>query len=164
MKQIITYLILIVSSSCFSQKTLEKLLKKHNTDSIPYISVSTLDTILNQVILLDARETNEFKTSHLKNAIHIGYDAFDFKTLKENVPNKHSEVVVYCSLGIRSEAIALKLKKAGYTNVKNIYGGIFEWKNNNLPVYNLNEKQTDSVHVYSKAWQKWLKKGIKVYE
>jgi len=33
---------------------------------------------------------------------------------------------VYCSLGIRSEVIAKKLKKAGYTNVFNLYGGIFE--------------------------------------
>ncbi|MFL1012547.1 rhodanese-like domain-containing protein [Flavisericum labens] len=164
MKQFFTYIILLSSALCFSQKTLEKLLNKHNSDSIPYIAVNVLDTIQNQVVLLDAREVYEYKTSHLKNAIHIGYDFFNLEEFKEKVPEKNSKVVVYCSLGIRSEDIAFKLKKAGYNNVQNLYGGIFEWKNNNLPVYNSNEKQTDSVHVFSKAWGKWLKKGIKVYE
>ena len=78
--------------------------------------------------------------------------------------NKNSKIVVYCSLGVRSEDVAEKLKKAGYSNVYNLYGGIFEWKNNDLEVLNLNEKPTDSIHIYSKAWSKWLKKGVKVYE
>jgi predicted sulfurtransferase len=69
---------------------------------------------------------------------------------------------VYCSLGVRSEDIAETLQKAGYTNIKNLYGGIFNWKNNNLPVVNRQQKPTDSVHVYSKQWGKWLTKGIKV--
>ena len=137
---------------------------KHNRNNIPYITVNELSKILNQVVLLDARETNEFKISHLNHALHVGYTFFSIDDVKSRFPKKDSQVVVYCSLGIRSESIALKLKQAGYTNVKNLYGGIFEWKNHNLPVYNSKNKETDSVHVYSKTWKKWLKKGIKVYE
>lgn len=70
---------------------------------------------------------------------------------------------MYCSLGIRSEHIAEKLKKRGYTSVYNLYGGIFEWKNKDYKVYDSNEKETDNIHAYSKAWSKWLKKGNKVY-
>ena len=114
--------------------------------------------------MLDSREKQEFETSHLKGAIFVGYDFFNMDSIEEQLQNRNAEIVVYCSLGIRSEDIAEKLKKAGYQNVKNLYGGIFEWKNNNLPVYNAAEKETDSVHTFSKAWSKWLIKGIKVYE
>ncbi len=51
---------------------------------------------------------------------------------------EESKVVVYCSVGYRSEKIAEKLKAAGYKNVFNLYGGIFEWENQNLPVYDSN--------------------------
>ncbi len=71
---------------------------------------------------------------------------------------------MYCSLGIRSSTIAIKLKKAGYTNVLNLYGGIFEWKNSGYRVYNRDEKETEKVHTYKQEWSKWLLKGEKKYE
>ena len=71
--------------------------------------------------------------------------------------------MVYCSIGIRSEDISEKLKKAGYTNVYNLYGGIFEWKNRNYPVVNPENEVTEKVHAYSKQWGQWLHKGKKVY-
>ena len=76
---------------------------------------------------------------------------------------KNTKIVVYCSLGIRSEDIAEKLKKAGYTNVLNLYGGIFEWKNNNYNVFSSGGKATEKVHTFSKEWSKWLLKGEKIY-
>lgn len=153
-----------VSVSGFSQKKLAKLLKQQNKETIPYISVDSLKNIQEQVTLLDSREEREFKTSHIKDAIYVGYDFFSLDSVQEKLPNKKSPIVVYCSLGIRSEDIAEKLKKAGYTNVLNLYGGIFEWKNNDLDVLNSKEKPTDSVHTFSKVWSKWLHKGIKVYD
>jgi rhodanese-related sulfurtransferase len=164
MKKLILILFLAVSTFGFSQKNLEKLLQKHNTESVPYISVETLQNEKEDVIILDSREEKEFQTSHLKNAICVGYDFFNLDSVQNKLPNKESKIVVYCSLGIRSEDIAEKLKNAGYTNVYNLYGGIFEWKNNNLEILNAQEKATDSVHTFSKAWSKWLNKGTKVYE
>jgi len=72
--------------------------------------------------------------------------------------------VVYCSLGIRSETIAHKLIKKGYTNVYNLYGGIFEWKNNDFVVLDTEGSETEKVHAFNKNWGKWLTKGKKVYE
>ncbi|WP_298495097.1 rhodanese-like domain-containing protein [uncultured Algibacter sp.] len=164
MKNIFLLIFIGVSFSSFSQKKLSKLLKQQNTESIPYISIETLQNEKEDVILLDSRELKEFKTSHLENAICVGYDSFNLDSVKPKLPNKSSKIVVYCSLGIRSEDIAEKLKKAGYTNVFNLYGGIFEWKNNDLEVLNSQEKATDSIHTFSKTWSKWLKKGVKVYE
>ncbi|GAB1855903.1 hypothetical protein MHTCC0001_07380 [Flavobacteriaceae bacterium MHTCC 0001] len=152
------------STYSFSQRKLAKLLKEENLGTIPYISVDSLKQIKNDVILLDSREEREFKVSHLRNAICVGYDFFNIDSLKQKVPDKKSNIIVYCSVGIRSEDIAEKLKNSGYTNVLNLYGGIFEWKNNDLEIVNSKEKLTDSVHTFSVEWSKWLKKGIRVYE
>jgi hypothetical protein len=45
-----------------------------------------------------------------------------------------------------------------------LFGGIFEWKNNNFTVYNSKEEATENVHAFSKDWSKWLLKGKKVYD
>lgn len=162
--KVIYFVLFTLSLQTYGQKTLSKLLQQQNKASIPYISVNALQHIQNSVTILDARETKEFNVSHLKNAIAVGYDFFSVDTIQHLLPKKDAQIVVYCSLGIRSEDVAEKLKKAGYSNVFNLYGGIFEWKNNNLEVVNANEKTTDSVHVFSKPWSKWLEKGIKVYD
>lgn len=164
MKQVFVIIFVFITGLNFAQKKLSKLLEKENSGSMPYIYVDQLANTKSEPLLLDTREQKEYNTSHLKNAVYVGYDFFNLDSLTPQIPNKNSEIVVYCSLGIRSEDIAEKLKKAGYKNVKNLYGGIFEWKNNNFPVYNSNEKETDSIHTFSKAWSKWLTKGEKVYE
>ena len=159
-------IIFILMLSCFfsnGQNSLKKLLKKSNTQFIPYISVQELATLKKDVILLDTREISEYNVSHLKNAAHVGYNFFDLNKTTKLIKDKSKLIVVYCSLGIRSEDIAEQLYKEGYTNIKNLYGGIFEWKNNNNPVFNNKSKQTERVHAFSKSWGKWLKKGIKVY-
>ncbi|WP_299113482.1 rhodanese-like domain-containing protein [uncultured Winogradskyella sp.] len=163
MKRIITFFSILVSMPGFSQESLSELLKQYNDNGVPYISIQELAMPKTEAILLDAREPKEYQVSHLKGAICIGYDFFDLKTVTDKIKDKDQPIVVYCSLGIRSETIGEKLKEAGYTNVQNLYGGIFEWKNNNFEVYNSNNKTTDSVHAFSEEWSKWLKKGIKIY-
>ena len=78
--------------------------------------------------------------------------------------DKDQEVIVYCSVGYRSERLGERLQKMGFENVKNLYGGIFDWKNQGNNIVNENNLETDSVHTYNKAWSQWLYKGIKVYE
>ncbi|AOW17414.1 rhodanese [Polaribacter vadi] len=163
MKKILI-LFLVVSSTTFGQKKLDKLLDKWNTRNVPYISVETLAMPKTDAILLDAREENEFNISHLENAICVGYDNFKIKETIAKLPkDKNAKIVVYCSLGIRSETVAHKLIKEGYTNVYNLYGGIFEWKNADFKVIDTLGKSTEKVHTFNKSWSKWLKKGEKVY-
>ncbi|MGC1204706.1 MAG: rhodanese-like domain-containing protein [Flavobacteriaceae bacterium] len=164
MKNIIIFICIGISFSGFSQKSMSKLLKQYNKESIPYISVEVLKNEKSEVILLDSREEKEYHVSHIKDAIRVGYDFFNLDTVQQKLPNKDSKIVVYCSIGVRSEDIAEKLKKAGYNNVYNLYGGIFEWKSNDNKVYNSGEKETDSIHTFSKEWSKWLRKGTKVYD
>ena len=157
-------LFFLMSFTLFSQSNLKELLKEYNNETVPYISLDSLKKLSKNTLLLDTRERKEFNTSHLKGAKFVGYDSFNLKkTIKKN-PNKNAQIVVYCSLGIRSEDIAEKLKKAGYTNVLNLYGGIFEWKNKGNKVFNSKEEETKKVHAFSHEWSKWLLKGEKVYE
>lgn len=157
-------LFVLASSVSFGQKKLDKLLKKWNKKDVPYMSVETLALPKTDAILLDAREPKEFEVSHLENAICVGYDKFKLKETLEKLPeDKNAQIVVYCSLGIRSEVVADKLIKAGYTNVYNLYGGIFEWKNADFQVVDTLGNSTEKVHTFNKDWSKWLKKGKKVY-
>ncbi len=147
----------------FAQESLADLLEKHNTKSVPYMSVQELAMPKTKAIILDSREQNEYDASHLKNAIYVGYNDFKLENFQMLIPNKDELIVVYCSLGIRSEDTAEQLKNAGYSNIYNLYGGIFKWKNADFKVYNDNG-ETNTIHGFSPEWSKWLKKGDCVYE
>ncbi|MBO3115706.1 rhodanese-like domain-containing protein [Winogradskyella sp. DF17] len=156
--------LIVTGFNGFAQENLSEVLSKYNSESITYISTENLRAQQDEVLILDAREIEEFQVSHLKNAIYVGYDNFNLQATTSSLKDTTKPIVVYCSIGVRSEDIAEQLKDAGYTNIYNLYGGIFEWKNKNLPVYNLKNNSTDSIHAYSKRWGKYLNKGIKVYE
>jgi rhodanese-related sulfurtransferase len=164
MKLFFSYILVFTFSfSAYAQDSLSKLLNQYNDRSVPYISVQELAMPKTEAVILDAREIEEYQTSHLKNAIYVGYDFFQIDSIQKRILNRDQNIVVYCSLGIRSETIAKKLKKAGYSNVLNLYGGIFEWKNKGFKVYNSEEEETENIHTFSKEWSTWLKKGVKVY-
>jgi len=159
----ILWMIFGVTAS-FGQSSLDDLLSVYNTRSVPYISVEELKMrqTNEEVLLLDTREQNEFDVSHIPSAIFVGYSGFSSEKITEEIQDKDATIVVYCSLGIRSEVIGEKLKKAGFTKVYNLYGGIFEWKNRDYAVVDASEEETENVHICSKAWGKWLEKGVKV--
>ncbi len=156
------FVLLLVHSYSWTQTKMDKTLKRFNKESVPYVSVAQLKP--ESVILLDTRKKEEYDVSHLKEAIWIGHKEFEENVVLEKVPNKKDSIVVYCSIGVRSENIGEKLIEMGYQNVQNLYGGIFEWKNNGGKVYNLKGKETDSVHAFSKHWGKLLRQGEKVYD
>ncbi len=137
------------------------LLKKLLKHDVPEISIDSLHKINETVLLLDAREIAEFNVSHLNNAEYVGYKTFNIDSLRNT--NKNQPIVVYCSVGYRSEKITEKLMNAGFTNVKNLYGGIFEWKNKKLDVYDA-KGLTNNVHPYNSTWGIWLKNADKVYK
>ena len=76
-KMFIIPLLLFCSNLLHSQKSIDKVLKTFNNNSVPYISSQELSKLDNNIILLDAREANEYEVSHLKNAIFVGFDKFD---------------------------------------------------------------------------------------
>lgn len=142
-------------------KTYQFVLNTLLSHKVPEIDVPAAAKDINGTIFLDAREKEEFDVSHLPNAVFVGYD--DFK--KENVPviAAGKKIVVYCAVGKRSENITEKLVKMGYSNVFNLYGGIFEWVNDGHTVYDQHNQPTMNVHAYSRLWGRFLQKGNKVY-
>ncbi len=166
MKIILAIIIIGLPMITKAQKSLDELLNTYNTRSVPYISVEGLRALQmnGDVVILDSRETSEYAVSTIEGAKCVGFNDFSVEKISAEIPDKEQPIIVYCSLGIRSEEIGEKLQKAGYTNVQNLYGGIFEWKNNGYPTLNSEKKETDSIHTFSKAWSKWLEKGIPVYE
>ncbi len=116
--------------------------------------------ILSKAVLIDTREPEEFAVSHLNDARLVGYNSFDLSTVKD-IP-KTQPIVVYCSIGARSQDIGKKLVAAGYQEVYNLYGGVFHWVNEGHPVY-ADDNETMKVHAYSRAWGIWLNQGEKVY-
>lgn len=164
MKNNLFYIFVFICFIGNSQDSLESLLKKYNDNGVPYISVEELAMPKTEAIIFDTREPKEYKVSHLKDAICVGYNYFDISSIEKLYPNKDEKIVVYCSLGIRSETIGETLKKAGYTNIYNLYGGIFEWKNKNFSIVDSEEKETNKVHTFNKSWSKWLEKGEKIFE
>jgi rhodanese-related sulfurtransferase len=132
-----------------------------NNESVPYISVAELRRTPG-VVLLDTRQQREYLVSHLKGARWVGYDEFELSAVRD-LP-KDAPIVVYCSVGYRSERVGEKLLAAGYRNVRNLYGSIFEWVNQGYPVVGPDGQPTTRVHAYNRAWGVWLKRGEKVYE
>lgn len=136
-------------------------LKTLLSHSVPEVTVPQLKA-MREVLLLDAREWNEYRVSHIKGAKFVGYDQFELEKLRSL--DKKKKIVVYCSVGYRSEKISEKLKQAGFIDVSNLYGGIFEWVNQGNPVVDEKENTTENIHAYNKTWSIWLNKGVKVYD
>ncbi|OGX91072.1 rhodanese-like domain-containing protein [Hymenobacter coccineus] len=129
-------------------------------ESVPFVSVAQLQQLPGPV-LLDTREAPEFAVSHLRGARLVGYDNFSLASVQD-VP-KNAPIVVYCSVGARSEKIGAQLKQAGFTDVRNLYGGLFEWVNEGQPVVTAANQPTNRIHAYSRTWGIWLQRGQPVY-
>lgn len=126
--------------------------------SVTQMSTTELAQILEsstatKPLLLDVRRPDEFAVSHLKNAQNIHPDATSFPTL--NTTPRNTPIVVYCSVGYRSSALAQRLKDLGFTHVKNLEGSIFKWANENKPVYR-NNRQVQDVHPFDSTWGRLL--------
>ncbi len=154
-------LILMVLHAC-GQEDFDSHVQKLYEGTVPLVrSSELLAKPSDNIVILDTRTVEEYEVSHIAGSRLIDYDSFKKADVKD-IP-KDAEVIVYCSVGYRSERIGEKLQKLGYANVKNLYGGIFDWKNKGHEVINRVGQPTDSVHTYNFAWSKWLFNGVKVY-
>ena len=130
------------------------------THAIPAISVKEFKKMLKneQVVIFDAREQKEYDVSHITNAKNIGHNSLNKNAL--NGVDKGATIVVYCTVGVRSEIVGARLKKMGYSNVYNLMGSIIEWANQGNDILDSNGNKTDKVHIYSPRYEKWLTSGF----
>lgn len=126
-----------------------------NESEIPQILPNEVES--DQYVFLDAREEQEFDVSHLKEAVWVGYN--DFQLARVAHLDKDQPMVVYCSVGARSNEIAQLLYNDGFTQVYNLYGGIFSWANHGKDIYN-EKGLTDQVHPYDQNWAQWINREV----
>lgn len=137
-----------------------------------------------QPILLDARNEAEYAVSHLLQAQRIDpyYSPIAENVYQEGqgefvLPqnrlgaegaaispkaellaplSKDCPIVVYCSVGYRSARVAAKLGEAGFSQVYNLEGSLFQWANEGRPLFQQGNP-VRMVHPYSDRWGKLLR-------
>ena len=112
------------------------------TDTKPYIEEITVDELNAKIenseefFLIDVRQPAEFEKGNLPYSTLIPRGILEFKignsTFWEDdqqwfVPEKDAEIVIYCKKGDRGILATKALTELGYTNVKNLAGGIIAW-------------------------------------
>jgi rhodanese-related sulfurtransferase len=80
--------------------------------------------------LIDVREPVEYAESHLPQAKLVSLGTLEARA---GEMDKSAPVVVMCHAGKRGATAAEKLKALGFTNVRNLEGGILAWKAAGMP-------------------------------
>ncbi len=95
---------------------------------VQLITVEEMDQLLEmeKVQLVDVRTPGEYKESHIPGAINIDFRDENFENLILAI-DKSKPVAVYCGRGGRSAKCSAYMKKAGFTKVYDLDGGITEW-------------------------------------
>jgi rhodanese-related sulfurtransferase len=104
-------------------------------------------------LLLDVRTAAEFGVSRLPGARHVVPEqALDFAERELAHLDRAHPIFVYCSVGVRSAGAARDLQLAGFTQVKNVRGSIFQWANEGRPL-----EGGQLVHPYNARWGQLLR-------
>ncbi len=84
------------------------------------------------VVVIDVRESDEWRHGHLPTAIGIPRGFLELR-IEEKVPDRTTPVIVHCASGARSLLAARALSEMGYENLCNLSGGFNAWKDRGLP-------------------------------
>ena len=82
------------------------------------------------VVVLDTRNEYETRVGLFENAVDLQLDTFrDFPKAIEQLPEEYKEkqIVMYCTGGIRCEKASAVMLKAGFTDVKQLEGGVLDY-------------------------------------
>jgi len=82
--------------------------------------------------LIDVREDNEWQAAHAAGALHLGKGIIE-RDIETTIPDKSTELILYCGGGFRSALAADVLQQMGYTNVFSLAGGWKAWKDSDAP-------------------------------
>lgn len=99
------------------------------------ISTQQLVNLVNRdkAVVLDVRDASEYSAGHITDAINIPYSALQSR-IGELEKYKERPVVVVCKMGQHAGSMGTMLKKAGFSNVSRLKGGLSAWQAENLPL------------------------------
>lgn len=142
------------------------LLKKslrHKFPKVEWISTGELaDWLANKrrptPVLLDVRTPEEWNVSHLPGARRVEPNA-SAESAAAGLA-KGTPIVTYCAVGYRSGEMAERLRAAGFTNVRNLEGSIFQWANEHRPLVR-GDQRASQVHPYNSFWGRLVNDDVR---
>ena len=110
-----------------------KVLIDEALSTIKQIAPEELYVITKDIILLDVREPEEFASGYINAhaVLTIPRGKLEFMAIEKIAKQfgQDAKIVTYCLKGPRGALAALQLKKMGFTDVRNLKGGIMGWLN-----------------------------------
>ena len=84
-----------------------------------------------RALIVDVREPDEFASERIEGAVHIPMS--EFAARHAELP-RDRPLVMQCHSGSRSASATMFLIQRGWTDVRNLDGGIAAWMRDGLPV------------------------------
>jgi rhodanese-related sulfurtransferase len=105
------------------------------SDEVAAISPQEAAAMYNDqnAVIVDVRENEEWNAGHIAGAIHIPLGQIETRKA-ELEKYKNSALIMQCRSGVRSATAANILKKAGFSTVYNMEGGINAWQKADLKI------------------------------
>jgi len=97
--------------------------RSNNISQAELMSLMEDGVIGKEVFLLDIRSQEEWDVSRLQGAQYIGYNEFSIEAVS-HIPQE-AAVILYCAVGWRSGRVGNNMQKAGYTNLRDLYGSLW---------------------------------------
>ena len=99
--------------------------REYPVETVPSMKVTELRERLDEVTVVDVRQTSEWEEGHIPNAIHFEGGRIPW----EEFPFSHNKpVAIQCGSGNRSMIAISVLRRRGYRNLIQVDGGINQWK------------------------------------
>lgn len=91
-------------------------------------------------LLIDVRTPEEWAKGYIAGAVHMPLQGL-MSYVDELPEAKDANIVVYCGVGHRGNIAATMLRTLGYTNIRNLSGGIGGWTTAGLPLEGVPEAE-----------------------
>ena len=105
--------------------------RHYPVETIPAIGAKELRERLDEIMLIDVRQQSEWDSGHIPGAIHFEAG----RVAWEKLPFPHDRpLAIMCASGNRSMSVSSVLRRRGYHNVFQVYGGINKWKMYGFPI------------------------------
>ena len=132
----------IIASSCDRKKTTGQttsddkvVVIKQQKETVAVIDAGVFQKDLmsrSDIQLVDVRTPAEYAESHLEGAINYSVTETTFQE-KVSQLDTNKPIYVYCKSGGRSGRASEQLKQFGFTEIRDLQGGITAWNAANLP-------------------------------
>ena len=105
--------------------------RSYPVETIPSMKVTELRERLDEVTVVDVRQTSEWEAGHIPNAIHFEGGRIPW----EKFPFAHdTPVAIQCGSGNRSMIAISVLRRRGFHNLIQVEGGINQWKKHGFEI------------------------------